>query len=430
MQNPFIFRLDKKYPMRFAWASLIFIYVLQYPLNQLLPGVIPMPQYDWSVWLVAFVFILLSAAVFMSTLYVGMSGKPAKINLSVQLRGKLSKRMGFPMVITVFALFGLWSYLMVNLKIGMTIYADIDPLPFRLVGILFYGRLFVQPMVLAYIANGYSNSKLKLFIFLLLAALSAWVSLTSGSRFVAIMFAMPMLLLFKGKSRYLAFAFTLLSSITIASLSRHFYLPFIIGGDYIQLYANAEYQASSTKNIFLLPFAYIISRPMGIAEVLMTFNFGDITPGFADSLQSFLAYFLPYISPSNSESIKNIYGLSDNVFGGYGLDMFSNFWVKFGGEPFLYFLGIALIGWLLGKTYRKFAIGMARFGFKGFTFLIFVLLFILIFEGRGNLFPGLLLMGWLFSRKNTSRILFGIIGSLSLRRALRQSQSLPSHPGT
>jgi len=55
-----------------------------------------------------------------------------------------------------------------------------------------------------------------------------------------------------------------------------------------------------------MPFPYIIVRSMGMAEVLLPLNFGDITPCFADSLQSFLDYFLPYITSGNSVLIKNI----------------------------------------------------------------------------------------------------------------------------
>lgn len=428
--SPFLFQLDKKNPLRFAWACLIFIYLLQYPLSQLLLGAIAIPQYDLGDWLFAYGFILFSVAIFMPALFVGLSGRPVKIYPIIKHRWKPKKCISMRWVIVVFALFGFWSYLMVNLKIGMTIYAGFDPLPYRITGFLFYGRLFVQPMMLASIAAGYANSKLKWILFLLLAALGFWVSLTSGSRFAAIIFALPMLLLFNGKSRYLAFGVTLLCSITIASLSRHFYLPFIIGGEYIQIYANEEYQALATENIYLLPFFYAISRPMGMAEVLMTLKYGDIAPSFVDSLQSFLAYFLPYVSLGNSASIKHIYGLSDDAFGGLGLDMFSNFWVAFGGSPLLYLLGLALIGWLLGKSYRQFAIGLARFGLREPTFLVFILLFILIFEARGFLFPGLLLVGWLFSKKSTPRIAFAMLGSSSPKRTLLPSQSLQSYPRT
>ena len=119
---------------------------------------------------------------------------------------------------------------------------------------------------------------------------------------------------------------------------------------------------------------------MGIAEVLMTLKFGGISPSFFDSLQSFLAYFSSFFSHGSTTSVKVILGGSDDDFGGVGLDLFSNYWVAFGGAPILYFLGLALVGWLLGKTYRQFAIGLRRFGLEDLTILVFILLFVLVFE--------------------------------------------------
>jgi hypothetical protein len=423
-QNPFIFQLDKKAPMRFAWVSLIFIYVLQYPLSQLLPDATPIPQYDWSVWLLSYSFVVLSVAILISTLYVGLSGRSIKIYPSLQRKWSPNKRMSFTWVMALFSVFGFWSYLMVKLNIGMTIWTDFEQLPYRITGILFYGRLFIQPIILAYVAVAYVNSKLKWIVYLLLIALGAWVSLSSGSRFAGIIFALPLLLLFSGKSRYLAFGLPLLIFIVIATLSRSFYLPMVVGdSELMQIYANEAHQSSITENIFLLPISYIIVRTMGINEVVMTLNFGNTTPGLFDSLQVFMAYFLPFISSGSSVSIKNIYGLSDDAFGGFGLDMFSNFWVMFGGDPFLYSIGLGLMGWLLGKTYRMFAIGMARFGMKGFGFLVFIILFILIFEGRGNLFPALFMLGWFFSCKRTPDKIFSLLGMILPRRIFLPKQS-------
>jgi len=432
-QNPFIFQLDKKAPMRFVWTSLIFIYVLQYPYSQIFPHATPLPQYDWNTWLMAYSFLLISVALFMSALYIGLSGKLVKIDPTVRPHWNRPKRMGFPMVIMVFTLFGLWSYLMARLHIGMTIFISFDPLPFRIIGILFYGRLFVQPLVLSHIATGYANSKLKWFIYLMLFALGAWVSLTSGSRFAAILFALPLFVLFKGKSRWIFFGISSSIFIFIASIARESYLPFVIENviDPIDIFGVdlLKTQDLSTERILLFPFIYISVRVMGIREVLMTLDFGDITPSFADSLQSFLAYFLPYLSPGTSVSTKNVYGFDDNAPGGFGLDLFSNFWVTFGGGSLvLYLVGTALMGWLLGKIYRLFAIGLERFGIKGLNMLVLVLLFLLVFENRGFLFWILFLMGWLFSRKETTRIVFVLLRTLSLWRILLPTQSPQSHP--
>ncbi|PCJ59289.1 MAG: hypothetical protein COA79_11370 [Planctomycetota bacterium] len=423
-QEPFLFQVDRKVPLRFAWASLIFIYVLQYPLSLMVPYTIKLPNRDLNEWLVGYTFILISVFIFMSGLAIGLSGKPIKIYPIVKTKVLLKKRMSIFIVIFLIALFAFWSYLMMYFKIGMTIYAGFEPLPYRITGFLFYGRLFLQPMILAYIAIGYSNSKLKWILLLLLFILGAWASLTSGSRFVGIMFALPMLMLFKGKSKYLAFGVPLVIYIIISTLSRTFYLPFIIGDpQLLQIYGTIESQESATRNVWMIPIYYIINRPMGMAEVLMTINFGDLTPSFADSLQSSLSYFTTYISPGSCASVKNVYGLSDDVFGGYGLDLFSNFWVAFGGSPVLYMLGMVLIGWLLGKTYRQFSISLARLEFNGFANLIFVLLFMLIFEARGYMFPYLLLLSWFLSRKNMPHLIYSLINLLSPRSNLVSNRS-------
>lgn len=392
--------------------------MLQYPLSQLFPALVSESQYEWSDWLVAYSFVLISITIFISAIVIGMNGRLVKIFPAIEARLAPTKRLELPFALFVFGLFGLWSYLMVNLKIGMTIYTDFAPLPFRLTGFLFYGRLFVQPLFLAYIALGYRNSRMKWIIYFLLITLGAWVAMSSGSRFASILFALPIVMLFKGNARYIAFGIPLLAYIIIASLSRSFYLPMVIGDvDIIRIYANELMQESAVENILLQPFEYIVTRPMGISEVLMTLKFGQITPSFMDSLQVFISYFVPFVPSGISVSVKNIYGYEDDFTGGLGLDLFSNYWVMFGGNPLLYIIGLSLIGWILGKTYRLFAIGMRRFEFNDFYMLLFILLFLLIIEGRGYLFPTLLALGWLFSKKITPRIVFGILG-LFVRRKL------------
>lgn len=399
------YRPDKYYPICFAIVSLLFIYVFQYPLSQLIGAAGVELQYDWDDWFFAYIFIIISAVFFVVSLYFGMSGKPTKIVISHQPRWTSQRVLRLPTVLIWFSLFFLWTYLMLSLKVGMTFYTDFDPLPFKLVGFLVYGRLFIQPLFLAYIARGYSNSSYKWIIFVLLVAIGAWVSLSSGSRFAGIMFALPMLLLFKSKSKYVAFGVAALLYITIASLSRHFYLPFIVGGDYIEIYANEDYQATVTENLFLLPILYVVGRPMGMAEVLMTLRFGEITPSFADSLLSFLSYFLPFVTKGDGVSIKNIYGFEDDTFGGFGLDLFSNYWYFFGGSFILYGLGLAVIGWMLGRAYRLLSIALMNFGFREGSMLIFVLLFILVFEGRSFLVTVILMVAYLVSHSKAPQFI-------------------------
>jgi hypothetical protein len=177
------------------------------------------------------------------------------------------------------------------------------------------------------------------------------------------------------------------------------YLPYVIGGDYIQIYANDKYVEALLENLYMLPISYIIYRPLGMGELLMTLDYGQITSSFSEAMQSFLAYFFPFIIKPSGLSIKNIYGLNDDAFGGYSLDMFSIFWTSFGGNWTLYILGLIVIGFLLGKTYRLTVLGITQLGFQKLEFLVFSLLFILTFEGRGFLMPWLFIASWIFSRK-------------------------------
>jgi hypothetical protein len=416
--NSKIIQPDRKYPIRFAWIFLAYIYILQYPLSLLVEMDVLKSQYGWDEWLLAYGFVLLSASIFLPFLNIGMSGPPVVIYNSVASNYRVPKIRLF-LVLVIFAIFFFWSFVMLKLKIGMTIYADFEALPFKLTGLLFYGRLIVQPIILVYVANSYSYSKRKNLILILLLGLGAWTALTSGSRFVAIMFAFPIIFLTKGKGKYIFFGLVVIVFITIATLSRYFYLPFQINvDDIIRIYANVEIQTSALENLYLLPIEYIISRSMGILEVLMTLNFGEITPSIFDSVQNLFAYFIPYVPQGMSVSVKNIYGLDDTAFGGYGLDFFSNYWLFFGGSLITYTIGLAFSAWILGRTYRFFVIGLNRLRFKESSMIVFILLFILFFEGRAFLFPWLLIAGWLFSRIKTQRLIFLIIKFFSSRNCL------------
>lgn len=420
LKNQLIFKLDQKKPVAFATASLFFIYFLQYPLSRLFIDNEPLHQYALLDWMFAYIFVISSVLIFLFGICLGMSGRSIPIESHIAHAKKKSRKISIVFVLLIFSIFGLWSYVMLKLNIGITIWTNFEPLPLQITGLLFYGRLLIQPIILCYIAHNYSNSSLKWIIFLLIVGLGVLVSLSSGSRFAAILFSAPLFFLFSGKIRYLALFLPLLVFVTIATVSRNFFLPTFIGDpELIAIYSNELYRAAVIENLWLLPLEYIVVRSMGISEVLMTISFGRTTPGFFDSLQVFLSSFLPFIQPGNTVSIKNIYGLTDDAFGGFGLDFFSNFFVLYGGEPILYAIGLCLIGWMLGKSYRMFSIGLARYGATEFNLLVFIIIFILLFEGRVHLMLPILLSAWIFSRKSTSRTTFTLIKAFVPPRHLR-----------
>lgn len=402
------YRIDKKFPLLFTVWAFIFLYIVQYPVLLLLNPYYPIVSYSISDWIGAYLFVISSLAIFLLFLYMGMGSRRVFTRKTISTNINITT---LPLWMTsgIFLLFAAWSYLMVQLKIGMTIYADFDPLPFRLTGFLFYGRLFIQPFVLLYIAFSFHRSTKRWVILMLLLALGGWVSLASGSRFIAIMFSLPVLLLITGRARVLFFLTATSLFITIATLSRHFYLPGVIGGEYLEIYANDAYQAAMTNNLWMTPIVYLFGRTMGISELLLTLNYGDITPSLWDAIQRLFSTFLPFMEQGAGVSIKNIYGYDNDVFGGFGLDLLSNYWVFYGGSVPTYIVGLAITSWLIGIIYRKFAVILFKVGGLEYIKFLFVLLFILVFEGRSHLFPYILAAGWIVGQPYSLRIYRSIL---------------------
>jgi hypothetical protein len=197
------FRPNRSYPMLLAAAGLFYIYVMQFPLNYFFFNAGAGNYYHLEDWFIAYGFVLISSLIFLLFMYIGMMGGAVRIKQIFDWRRKSDKRISLPIVLIIFGIFFLWSYAMFALNIGMTIYADFDPLPYRITGILFYGRLTLQPLLVSIIAYQYANSNRKWIIFLLIISLGAWVCVASGSRFISILFALPLLLLLTGKWKYL-----------------------------------------------------------------------------------------------------------------------------------------------------------------------------------------------------------------------------------
>ncbi len=388
----FLTNVNTEIPFKIMMYSLLFIYVLQFPLSLLL-NVNPETNIDVTFFSIseAYGFVLLSTLILFLFFDLGTRDISNKYLPYFFKQTKSSRIISFNKTLLIFFLFFLWSFIMLKLKIGITIYADFEPLPFRLVGLLFYGRLFIQPIILAYIAHSYRNSSKKNIVFILLFMLGLWVALTSGSRFAAVMFAVPILLLYKGKAKYLNFVITVFIFIIIGTLSRHFFLPYQVGGKFIEIYANEIYQSYITKDLIFLPFSYLVFRIMGISELVLTLNFQSLN--FLDGVYSMIAYFNPFMENSNLISAKDVYGLTDE-FGGIGLDIFSNYWLLFGRNLISYILGLSIISIMFGRIYAFSSIILEKLNFKEGELVVLILLFILLIEGRSHIFPILLLLSW------------------------------------
>lgn len=397
-------KINRKMPLRLMLFFLLFIYFLQYPISLLITGE-PESRFDItiSILIKAYFFVFFSIISVIYFFYLGTLNSRKNVTLVFIKKAEKIIQINHKTTLLLVLFFFLWTFIMLKLKIGMTFYTDFEPLPFRLTGILFYGRLIIQPIILSFISFNYSNSKSKLLFYLLIFLLGLSVAITSGSRFASIMFAMPVLLLFRGNSKFIIFGTTVFIYIISATLSRHFFLPFQIGGNYIEIYANEVYQNNISKDLILLPFQYVIFRIMGISELMMTLSY-QYPSTLMNGFYSLISYFTPLLKNGDIVSAKSIYGFSDDEFGGFGLDTFSNYWLYFGRNLISYILGLSFISWMLGRIYVFSSIFLQKIRFKDGELVIFVLLLILFMDGRASMFPILLLISWFLYKIKLSKI--------------------------
>jgi len=384
--------IKRKDPLRLMLFSLLFIYGVQYPVSLLLSDEAEARfDFSFSLLVLSYFFVVLSSLVLFIFFYFGTSVPKKTVVQYTFMQLRTEKRSNMSRSIVIFIIFFLWSYLMLKLKIGMTIYADFQPLPFRLTGLLFYGRLLVQPLVLFHIAMSFVNSKRRKVILLLMILLGFFVAFSSGSRFVSILFAIPVLPLLDKKYKYILLGCVLFIFIQTASLTRHFFLPFVIGGDYIEIYGNDLYKESLMKDVLTLPLRYVINRSMGISEVMLTLSYKGPTSLFG-GLASVAYYYLPIGNDVSAVSAKAVYGLDEDEFGGFGLDIYSNYWLIFGRSYISYFLGLVIASFLLGRVYAYGSIFFEKINFVSGNILFFLFLFFLFFEGRAFLLLYLLVI--------------------------------------
>lgn len=382
-----LIKINWKQPVFISVLIVFGIYVLHYWLSLLFELNIQDIYYTKYDWIIAYLFVLLSLIILCISIYIGIKGKAVFIPSKPIKRIKSNNKINFPQVIFIFIFFFLWSLLMFYLNIGMTIYINFDPLPFKLVGILFYGRLFVQPFILSYIAQQ-NYKKYQIYIInISLLILGSLASVTSGSRFISFMFAFPFLILFKSRSKYLYFILILGVYITISSLSREFILPEKIQDiDISSTYGTEESKDETSQNISMIFFTYLITRVAGIQDVLTLFSFENYTGNIIQSFQNLLAYFIPLIPDNPTLEFRNILGVDDGAVGGYSMGLFPNYWVTFGANIITYLLGLFFCGFLIGIIYRNYLILFYKISFNNAAFILFIFLFLLFFEIKANMF--------------------------------------------
>jgi hypothetical protein len=142
---------------------------------------------------------------------------------------------------------------------------------------------------------------------------------------------------------------------------------------------------------------------MGINELIMTLNFASISLKPIDALLNFLSFYIPFINVDNVVTARSIYGLSEDINSGVGMDVFSNYWIKFSGSTLLYVIGMSSIGWMMGKILFVFNKIFLRYRLEDLIVVIFIILFLLFIEGRASLFIYILALSyavdWILRKK-------------------------------
>lgn len=385
------FYVDKKFPIIFSIASLLFLYLFQWPLNfilaQLLDRDLPYyfrKAYSFEEWFVGYSFIVLSSFVVVVSVYVGLSiGNSNKktIDTTVPTEGhRLS--MWIPWIL--WSVSGLWSWVMLQLKVGMTIYNAYDPMPFKIIGILFYGRLLLQPLLLAFVSYRFRENRKKWVLFLLFFLLSIWVTLSSGSRFIGIVFSFWVLFLIRGRMSYLCWAILIYVNINCAGLSRVFFLPHIIGGIHTEIYANDEMQEGVMDDVWWEPVLYVVGRTMGVIELLQTIDSELLVPV---TLKDFFTRTMidGALHRGNLDAVaRNIHGKESDITGGWGLDVFSSFWVTNEANMAVYLFAISITGILMGHCFRIWSLILFKIQMEQLNRFIFPILFMIFIEYRLN----------------------------------------------
>ena len=163
------------YALRALLLFLIYIYIFDYPLERIVDKR-EVNQYSLINWIEAYIFVIYSTFILYIFFYIGSKGRTNLIAINSSKSIEIKKPVSMILVFIIFIIFFLWSYIMQELKIGITIHSRTEALPFKLLGFLFYFRLLVQPFIISYIAIRANNAgkMKKTVIFMLIFSLGCW----------------------------------------------------------------------------------------------------------------------------------------------------------------------------------------------------------------------------------------------------------------
>lgn len=161
------------------------------------------------------------------------------------------------------------------------------PLPFRLLGIMYYSRLILIPLALTWL---YFRSSRGWWIFFLIASYSIFAGLSSASRTVPLLTLMPLIIdVIIGKQKVKGVILGLVAGVTIlfVSSSRD-YTYSAQGFSYSDMISDTFYFLLSSNDITPASIVGgIANRLFGAQDMILAYQYAPPTPYF-----SFIRYFL------------------------------------------------------------------------------------------------------------------------------------------
>lgn len=279
------------------------------------------------------------------------------------------------------------SYVMFTYRVGITIFVNFEPLPFKLAGIMFYLRLFVIPIViLVSLYRSDSSSILLLFLLIILAFFNTFVS---GSRFISIVYFLPILsLLYCRKSSFISLIILYLL-IAVSFYSRYNVLPLYIGSEeIISVYYREQY---TFFDALMQPLEYIYSRLIGLNEFIAAVEYNYYPMDFIDSISNFIST----LSGANNYITnleREVLGVPPMSTGGYSLGLFGFLFSISNSNPLVYFLFILFVSLTFSFTFNNLKKILIVFRvYSHFIFnIVYILLFMLLIENRHSVIMYLL----------------------------------------
>lgn len=306
-------------------------------------------------------------------------------------------------IILVFFIFAFFIPLYVTLfAVGVGIQGvEIVNLPFKLTGLIYYGRLVLFPVFIFYLYKKAGSSTFSMISIIVFAFVAG---VTSASRMAFLMSSLPVVFDAVNnlkKTRSLLILLFIFVGVQTVSLAREF-LYFGSEKDLIFIFTNAiTLLFSSESDSLITVFGYIMNRFYGAQDIVLASQHSLSNP-----IVSTFSYFLSggemgAVVPNLNESIFGVElsGESENF--GLGLGTFTILYMLFCSNIFAGFIGVYLLALLIrlgDGIIRKFSVTRYPFSVNGLDKILLMVAAFYLYSSSLNLAFYLFLLLFLASK--------------------------------